>query len=347
MPAKSTDAGYEKLRKDISEKNIGKLYVFYGEEFYLKNYYTDKIKELIVTPDFEEFNFVSADGKNFTAQELSENIECMPVMAERKLIVVRDFDIMKQPQSAVEEFLPIISDLPDYVCVIFVYSEIPYKQDKKNKLCAYILENGTVVQFKKNDGAILNQWIKRRFAAYGKEIDKDVCEYLAFYSGNLMATLISEIDKIALYSKNDNITKNDIEAVAVKSLDTAIYELTDEIAKGGSVNALTKLRELLSMQYEPIVLTSSIIKQVLKLYSAKLVLTERQSKEYFMKLWDMKSAYPAEKLLRAAANMKIDSLRNAVVICGDSDFAMKSQSGDRVIMLETMLLKIAATLKGL
>lgn len=346
MPTKNADSGYEKLRGDITQKNIGRLYVFYGEEFYLKNYYADKIKEMLVEKDFEEFNFTAVDGKNFSAQTLAEAVECMPVMSERKMIVVRDFDIMKQTQSGIDDFLPIISDLPEYVCLIFVYSEIPYKQDKKNKLCAYILDNGTVVQFKKNEGAVLNQWIKRRFASYGKDIDKAECEYLAFYSGNLMATLISEIDKVALFSKNDKITKDDIEAAAVKSLDTAIYELTDEIAKGAYDNALRKLRELLSMQYEPIVLSSSVVKQIIKLYSAKLVLSERQSRDYFMRLWDMKSTYPAEKLLRAAANMKLEALRKAVVICGDGDVAMKSQTGDRVIMLETMLLKIAAVLKG-
>lgn len=341
----SADIGYEKLRNDIASKKTTGLYVFYGEETYLRDYYINEIKKLMVDRNFEEFNFVKFEGSGTKAEQIIAAAECLPVMSETRIEVIYDYDIMRLSGTEAESILDFINNLPEYICVIFVYDTIEYKQDKKNKLCNAVLEKGTVVNFKKSDDKSLVQWIRRRFSSYGKKISQQDCEYLLFYSGNLMNTLISEIDKIALYAADDVIKRSDIEAACVKTLDTAIYELTDEIAAGRSDGALKKLRELLNMGYEPVVLSASIGKQIFKLYSARISIDEGRGREGLMRFWSIKSTYAADKLLRAASMLNEQALRKALIICGQADIELKSEAVDKIKVLENMLLKSVAVMK--
>ena len=85
---KTPNKGYQKLKRDLSAGNIGQVYIFYGEESYLREYYLGEIKKKLVPAGFEEFNYHRLSGKTLTMQELNEAVEAMPMMAERTLIVV-------------------------------------------------------------------------------------------------------------------------------------------------------------------------------------------------------------------------------------------------------------------
>ena len=54
---KTPNKGYQKLKSDLSAGNIGQVYIFYGEERYLREYYLGEIKKKLVPAGFEEFNY--------------------------------------------------------------------------------------------------------------------------------------------------------------------------------------------------------------------------------------------------------------------------------------------------
>ena len=128
---------YQKLKTDLKEGNpLGNAYLFYGEESYLREYYLGEIKKKLIPAGFEEFNYHALEGKDLTAQSLTEMAEAMPMMAERTLIVVTDWDIYKLNEDQRERLIALLADLPEYCCVVFVYDTVAYKQNKTlKKLC--------------------------------------------------------------------------------------------------------------------------------------------------------------------------------------------------------------------
>ena len=60
---KTPNKGYQKLKSDLSTGNIGQVYIFYGEESYLREYYLGEIKKKLVPAGFEEFNYHRLSGK--------------------------------------------------------------------------------------------------------------------------------------------------------------------------------------------------------------------------------------------------------------------------------------------
>ena len=74
-----------------------------------------------------EFNFHRFSADDCTPQALADAIDAMPMMAERTLVRVDDVDLFKQPEGAREQYAAILSDIPDYCCVLFVYDTVEFK----------------------------------------------------------------------------------------------------------------------------------------------------------------------------------------------------------------------------
>ena len=205
----SKNEAYQKLKTDLKEGNpLGNAYLFYGEESYLREYYLGEIKKKLIPAGFEEFNYHVLEGKDLTAQSLTEMAETMPMMAERTLIVVTDWDIYKLNEDQRERLIALLADLPEYCCIVFVYDTVAYKQNKTlKKLCKARDAHVTPVEFKAQDTSDLTAWIARRFKALGKQIDRQTAEYLIFLCGGLMTGLSQEIAKIGAYAKGDTITQ--------------------------------------------------------------------------------------------------------------------------------------------
>ena len=91
---KSADnTAIQQLKSDLAAGTVGALYVFYGEEGYLKRHYLNQLKELCGGP-FEAFNTVFLDGEQVSVQSLSDAVDSIPMGSEKKLVVVRDYKLM-------------------------------------------------------------------------------------------------------------------------------------------------------------------------------------------------------------------------------------------------------------
>ena len=143
-------------------------------------------------------------------------MDCLPMMAPRTLVLVRDFDLFKAGEKDREEYARAFAQLPDYCCLVFVYDLIPYKGDARTKLAAAIKQNGTVVNFARQDQGDLVDWVRRRFRALGKEIDTRLaCDLIASCRGDLMTNLIgADRGRSGHMPKGGRITREDIDAVA-------------------------------------------------------------------------------------------------------------------------------------
>ena len=343
MPPKGKpdSAGYQKLKQDLAGGKPGQLYLFHGEETYLRDHYLGRLRELLLAGGMGEFNFHQLPAREMSPHALEEAIDCLPMMAERTLVQVTDFDLYKAGEKDREEYIRILSQLPGYCCVVFVYDLIAYKGDARTRLAACLKEHGTVVNFIRQDQGDLVDWVRRRFKALGREIDSRLALDLIFLCGDLMQNLIGEIEKIAAYSKGPHITRQDVEAVATPQLDAVVFRMTDAIGQREFDRAMGVLGELFQMQEPPIKIMWSLGRQMRQLYSARLCLERGRGAGQLAQLWGLKP-YPAEKLMKSAKRFSLSWCRRAVVRCGQTDLAMKSTGQDGRELLTTLLLELSA-----
>lgn len=342
MAQKNTEnTALKELKKQLKEHTLGTLYLLHGEEAYLRDHYLNEIKKRILTPGLEDFNLHTVQGKDANPRVISEAVDCLPMMSERTMVLVTDYDLFKTSDADREALVALFSDLPDYVCLIFVYDLIEYKSDARTKLAQALKSHGLTVPFPHQSQSDLVDWICRRFHSLDKDIDSVQAEYLIFLCGDLMNTLGSEIAKIGAYSKHSRITREDIDAVAVPLLDAKVFQMTDAILNRNFERAAKVLGDLLTQQEPPIMIHALLGKQLRQLYSARLAFEARKSSKYLVDLWKMKSSYPAEKLMQAASRFKRSWCRWAVSRAAQVDLAMKSSGADAAELLTDFLLELA------
>jgi len=343
---KSNEA-FQKLKADLASGSLGCAYIFYGEESYLREYYLGELRKALVPAGFEEFNYHVVEGKDLTVQKLSEMAEAMPMLAERTLIVVTDWDLFKLNEEQRERLTAFFEDIPPYCCLVFVYDTVEYKPNKTmKKFCKVLSDYTEAVEFKAADSSDLLPWIARRFRALGKEIDRPTAEYLVFLCGGLMTGLVPEIAKIGAYAKGKTITQKDIDAVADPVLSAEVFRMSDAVAQGDYNRAASILGDLLKMQTEPIMILAALGSQLRRIYTARIAIDSGKDKYWLMELWEMKSDYQAKLLLTAAKRTTADWCADAVKMCQTLDRRMKSEKGvDAAGELKLLLVRLGARRK--
>ena len=343
MPPKSKPdtAGFSRLKQDLAAGQPGQLYIFHGEETYLRDYYLGRLREAILTGGLGEFNRHDLSGKDMSPRALEEAVDCLPMMAERTLVQVTDFDIFKAGEKDREEYMRILSNLPDYCCLVLVYDLMEYKPDARTKLAAVLKQHGTAVNFARQEVPELAEWVRRHFRALGKDIDIRLCRQLIELCGDLMQNLDQEIEKIGAYARADRITMADIEAVATPQLSAGVFRIAEAIGEKNYDDAARVLGELYRMQVTPYEIMGAFGAQMRKLYSARLALSQGRGADYVGRLWGMK--FPANKLMNTARRFSLPWCRRAVIRCAQTDLAMKSTGQDAKELMTSLLLELAGT----
>ena len=227
---KTPNKGYQKLKSDLSAGNIGQVYIFYGEESYLREYYLGEIKKKLVPAGFEEFNYHRLSGKTLTMQELNEAVEAMPMMAERTLVVVTDCDLFKLPEEQRTALIALLNDFPPYCCLVFVYDLIEYKPSKTyKKLYEALDKNAQSVKFEAQERSDLINWIARRFRALGKGIDAQTA-----------ASAVAVVDRDAEYQRARALLERRVDAAMAHGVDTARRRLLGLLARRGYPGDLSR-----------------------------------------------------------------------------------------------------------
>ena len=340
MPPKNKPdtSGFDKLKKDLSAGRPGQLYVFHGEEAYLRDYYLGRLREAVLTGGLGEFNRHDLGAKDMSPHALEEAVDCLPMMADRTLVLVTDFDLFKAGEKDREGYIRILSNLPDYCCLVFLYDLIEYKPDARTKLAGAVKVHGTAVNFARQGQRELEDWVRRHFKAQGKDIDSRLCGELIFLCGDLMHGLQQEIGKIAAYAKGPAVTWADIEAVATPQLRAVVFRIADAIGEKKYDEAVSVLGKLYQMQKSPYEILGALGSQLRQLYSARLAISQGKSAAYVAQLWGMR--YPADRLMTSARRFSLPWCRRAVIRCVQTDLAMKSTGQDPKELLTTLLLEL-------
>lgn len=337
------NAAFQKFKSDLAAGTPGQAYIFYGEESYLREYYLGELRRKLVPDAFSEFNYHRMEGRDLTVQELADAAEAMPMLADRTLVVVSDYDLFKLNEEQRSQLIALLEDLPPYVCLVFVYSTVPYQPNRTlKKLCKALADHVETVEFRPADNNDLIDWIGRRFRALGKDIDRATAEYLIFLCGSLMTGLIPEIQKIAAYARGGRITQKDIDAVADPVLSAEVFRLSDAVLAGNYDRAASILGDLLKMQTEPILILSMLGSQLRRIYTARLAIESGKDRCWLMDLWGYKSDYPVRLLLDAARKTSRDWCAGAVKMCQTLDRRLKSETGtDAANELKLLLARLA------
>jgi len=332
MALKNANDGFRSFSDSIKANKIDCLYIFHGDERYLLERSIDDLRRKLCPNGLSSFNYKRYEGKSLSLNTLEEAIDTLPSSAERTFIEIHDFDIFKSDDKS--RLIEIFSDLPDYVCILFVYNVTLFKPDRRVKINTELLKHAQVVEFSVQDAARLVKWIKRHFEDADRKISDTDAEYLAFITGGYMSALYSEISKIAAFASNELVTRNDIDAVVIPALDAVAYKLTDALVRCDYANAMCLLDELFQMKEAPHKLLFSISLKMRQLLTARVCIESNAGKKALVDICGIRHDFQARALLDSAAKISLSGCAHAVTRCAITAYELNSSSDPQSSLTE-------------
>jgi DNA polymerase-3 subunit delta len=129
--------------------------------------------------------------------------------------------------------------------------------------------------------------------------------------------------------------------VAEPVLEAVAFDLGDAVAEGNARKAARVLQTLQWMREAPEMLLGTVGKTLRGLYAARLAIEEKKSATDLMAVCGYRSAYPAEKLMRAARKRPLAWCVNALLALREADAMLKGEiEAERERVMEWLLARI-------
>lgn len=232
--AKGAARSAEAVRAQVEEGKLAPFYLVYGMEEYGREFFTRWLVEHLAPQQARDFNLDVFYADRFEPLDLLHIYESYPMMAERRLLVLRDCEGLSPEQcKALERVVdsPIESSL-----LVLVGNKV----DLRRKLFQQVGKIGAAVEFKPPYDREVPKWIQTQARSMGLKIEAGAVDVLRMYVGNNPRELVGEIEKIVTYmgGKGNEITRRAAEEVVAASRSVNVFELADAV---GSLNARAAL----------------------------------------------------------------------------------------------------------
>ena len=295
-----------------------RLYFFFGEEHYLMERYLEQLRDVLIPEGTGAFNHHRLEGRAVTAAAISDAVDLLPVFSERTLIEIWDYDPFKAPEEDRGILQALAADLPEYVCLVFVFDTIPYAPDRRLKLYKPLMAAGHAVEFMLQDEDKLVRWIRRHVQEEGKSISPADARYLSEITGGRMTALHTEIAKLCSYASGPAVTRADIDVCVTPSVEAAVYRLADAMIAGDYRRSSSLLNDILEL-HEPVQKVLYALHQTMKnvLY-ARLALDAGKNAEWLEQTFHFARSFQASNAISAARRLTLDRCRGMVLLCADA-----------------------------
>ena len=246
----------KEIRRQIKEKSFYKVYLLTGDEPYLVLQAKHMLKNAMIkegdTMNYAEFTDAKVDIN--TLQELAFTY---PFFSEKRLLLLDGTGILK---TGKDEFINIIENMPETTCILICEPEV----DKRSKVYKWIKKNGYIGEFlKKNQTEkVLLRWIAALLGKEKKQIRENNAIYFLQKAGDDMFQIKNEMDKLISYvGEREEITKEDIDAIASGEVQDKIFDLVDAIARKNKAAALSYYNDLILLKEPPMHILFLIVRQ--------------------------------------------------------------------------------------
>ena len=340
-------------RKNIKNGAPSGVFLFVGTEDYLKAYAINETRKA-VCPDevFGAFNDVTIDFPDFSAELLARTLEAPPMMSDKKLTVLKSFNLKALKPSEAEAFCKLIEEYSGDEMNVLVVSFIPdgidvgYLPKRPSALFKRLSAAATFVSFDASTPAKLSVWAARHFEANGVAVSDKTARLFVEYCGTDMYRLLGEISKLCSFVKangRDRVVESDILKVSVPEMECDAFAMSTAVMNGRYADALRALEIMKARQVKPEYALAEIITLYTNLYLVKLLKeqglgpvdigkTVRQSPnnsplhEFKVKLY-----------ISATERTSLASLKRCLDLCLDADLAMKTYGKRNYEQIEKLI----------
>lgn len=211
---------------DVKNGNFVPVYLLMGTEPYYPDLVCDEIIKYALTDSERDFNQTVFYGLDTDAGTVASECRSYPMMAERRLVVLKEAQNMK----TLEDLATYASDpMESTVLVILMHGA---SADKRRALYKNVQKKGVVLVSDALRDYEMPQWITSFYKSRGLDIEPAAAALLAEYAGTDMSRIMLETEKMQKNLPEGTVRVNaaDIEKNVGISRQFSIFELTKALS---------------------------------------------------------------------------------------------------------------------
>lgn len=211
---------------DVKNGNFVPVYLLMGTEPYYPDLVCDEIIKYALTDSERDFNQTVFYGLDTDAGTVASECRSYPMMAERRLVVLKEAQSMK----TLEDLATYASDpMESTVLVILMHGA---SADKRRALYKNVQKKGVVLVSDALRDYEMPQWITSFYKSRGLDIEPAAAALLSEYAGTDMSRIMLETEKMQKNLPEGTVRVNvaDIEKNVGISRQFSIFELTKALS---------------------------------------------------------------------------------------------------------------------
>lgn len=362
------------FEQNIKKGKIENCYIFCGlDEDIIK----DSIKLIInkvVNKEFLDFNYMQFDGGTVNSETIINTCETMPFMSDKKIIVIyrasflegkvkkeehlQNFseennisenirnDISDSYESQIKEDIKLskdtYKDINEYIknlpthCVLILYYIFNNKREKISEKIKKLDKKVCVVNAGKPRRDSIEKKAKQLFLERGKEINNVELKLFCREIENKLNIIGNEVEKLCSYTMGRKITKEDIMIMLPTETDNDIFDFVDALGDKNVEKAIDILNELTYKGQKIPIILSMVERQFNLLFKLRVGSENGKSKELLSSEFKL-HPYVCGKMIEQTRKFTLGSLKEALILCLNTEETMKSSSINPIIEMELLI----------
>lgn len=337
------------LKAHLSSGALTPVYLIYGNDNFLKKQMTDRVVKTAIGED-DGFNLLRYEY-GCDLNEVYDELCAFPIMSDKKCVILTDFEIDLSLKEDFEKLIELASQR--YETAVFVMNFVAIEPDfkkserAKNLIKAVDSAGGVVAQIDRRTREEMIGQLVSSAKKQGVTLTPTVSAYLVDSCSTDVNILLNELSKLCAYVGKDNeITKETVDAVSVKTIEASVFDIAEKVVKGDAAGSLKLLDELYFSRVSPDIIFFQIASAFTDMYRAlsakqRSVTSEQAGIDFKMG----NRAFLLKKADRNLKNIDEKTLRICFKILIDTDRQLKGFVGDSKIIMEQLILKLIYAIK--
>ena len=221
--AAATD--YRKIIADIRAGKINPVYVLVGQETYFIDLIVAELEKRVVADEDRDFNYNLYYGSQTVAESVVNCAQQFPVMADRKLVILKESQAMANAKNELDKFVQYVAN-PNMTTVLVITFTGEKTAAAANLQRAVTKSDGIVFKSESPRDYQLPAYVKDYCQQRKLSIDDKAVAMLCEYIGAPLSKLFGELNKlIQIKGGKGRISPEDVEKNIGISKDYNNWEL--------------------------------------------------------------------------------------------------------------------------
>lgn len=255
--------------ESIAKGHVAPVYVLAGDNPLLVQRVVEALREATVPPVARAFNYDVLEGKA-GATTILNAARTLPMMAKRRLVLVRDADALGAP--GLEPLLPYLADPSPSTVLALLFAKV----NGRMKFFATAKKAGflhaLVVPRQ------LSAWVQEEARRLGARMDERAARRLAEVVGRDLGRLAQAIDQLSLYVGDGRaVSSDDVNNLVAETRERSVFDLANAVFDGDRARALKAAGRLFEQQESAIGVAMMLARHLRQLALAREHLASRGS----------------------------------------------------------------------